>query len=245
MIKFFRKIRQNLLSEGKTFQYVKYAIGEILLVVFGILIALQINNWNDRNKQHQSDIEFLHNLKGEIILDSLAFSSQIRWYHQINESVRNTLSLIDTSEALNGEQLKLISKSIVQAEYLLPVQKNLNRNGLIVSSGSIKRLNQDLHFNYLRYLESIDFSYDLATKLGNGLVTIANSELYPSVDLNFIDKTKNQAEFDLAILKNNRTINNALQKSIYYRGAIINVNEPILNRARSLIEEIDEILENK
>ncbi|WP_273567484.1 DUF6090 family protein [Maribacter halichondriae] len=47
MIKFFRKIRQNLLSEGKTGKYLKYAIGEILLVIIGILIALQINNWND------------------------------------------------------------------------------------------------------------------------------------------------------------------------------------------------------
>ena len=46
MIKFFRKIRQNLLMEDKTGKYFKYAIGEIILVVIGILIALQINNWN-------------------------------------------------------------------------------------------------------------------------------------------------------------------------------------------------------
>jgi len=54
MIKFFRKIRQNLLSEGKTGKYFKYAIGEIVLVVIGILIALQINNWNT-NKINQSE----------------------------------------------------------------------------------------------------------------------------------------------------------------------------------------------
>jgi len=47
MIKFFRKIRQNLLRENKTRKYYKYAIGEITLVVIGILIALQINNWNE------------------------------------------------------------------------------------------------------------------------------------------------------------------------------------------------------
>ncbi len=50
MIKFFRKIRQNLLSQGKTGKYFKYAIGEIFLVVIGILIALQINNLNDQRK---------------------------------------------------------------------------------------------------------------------------------------------------------------------------------------------------
>tara|TARA_R110000851_G_scaffold7469_1_gene28922 strand:+ start:13405 stop:14148 length:744 start_codon:yes stop_codon:yes gene_type:complete len=46
VIKLFRNIRQNLLNEGKTTKYLKYAIGEIILVVIGILIALSINNWN-------------------------------------------------------------------------------------------------------------------------------------------------------------------------------------------------------
>jgi len=49
MIKFFRKIRQNLLNEVKTARYFKYAIGEIVLVVIGILIALAINNWNQKH----------------------------------------------------------------------------------------------------------------------------------------------------------------------------------------------------
>ena len=48
MIKFFRKIRLNLLMENKTWKYLKYAIGEIVLVVIGILIVLQINNWNSK-----------------------------------------------------------------------------------------------------------------------------------------------------------------------------------------------------
>ena len=46
MLKIFRNIRKQLLSENKTFQYLKYAFGEIVLVVIGILIALSINNWN-------------------------------------------------------------------------------------------------------------------------------------------------------------------------------------------------------
>ena len=50
MIKFFRHIRKSLLNEGKTSKYFKYAIGEIVLVVIGILIALQINNWNESRK---------------------------------------------------------------------------------------------------------------------------------------------------------------------------------------------------
>jgi len=50
MIKFFRNIRKKLLQQGKTSNYLKYAIGEIVLVVVGILIALQINNWNEYRK---------------------------------------------------------------------------------------------------------------------------------------------------------------------------------------------------
>jgi len=50
MIKFFRKIRYNLMETGKTSKYFKYAIGEIVLVVIGILIALSINNWNEKRK---------------------------------------------------------------------------------------------------------------------------------------------------------------------------------------------------
>ena len=56
MIKFFRRIRQNLLSEGKTGKYLKYAIGEIVLVVIGILIALSINNWNKIRKYRNLEI---------------------------------------------------------------------------------------------------------------------------------------------------------------------------------------------
>jgi hypothetical protein len=55
MIKFFRKIRQNLLTAGKTEKYFKYAIGEIILVVIGILIALGINNWNENRKDSNQE----------------------------------------------------------------------------------------------------------------------------------------------------------------------------------------------
>ena len=50
MIKFFRKIRQKLLTENKFSKYLLYAFGEIILVIIGILIALSINNWNEEKK---------------------------------------------------------------------------------------------------------------------------------------------------------------------------------------------------
>lgn len=67
MIKFFRKIRQKLLTENKFSKYLLYAIGEIILVVIGILIALQINNSNELNKQRAKEVQFLKNLKSDLI----------------------------------------------------------------------------------------------------------------------------------------------------------------------------------
>ncbi|WP_191860698.1 DUF6090 family protein [Hanstruepera ponticola] len=69
MIKFFRHIRKSLLMENKTSKYFKYAIGEIFLVVIGILIALQINNWNENRKSNQFQTKILKEIKTSIQLD--------------------------------------------------------------------------------------------------------------------------------------------------------------------------------
>lgn len=65
MIKFFRKIRYGFMEQNKTGKYLKYAIGEIVLVVIGILIALQINNWNTERIEKKSERQILENLKTE------------------------------------------------------------------------------------------------------------------------------------------------------------------------------------
>lgn len=71
MISFFRKIRQSLLGENKIGNYIKYAIGEILLVVIGILIALQVNTWNEIHQQAKLEkrilIEIDNNLMDDLI----------------------------------------------------------------------------------------------------------------------------------------------------------------------------------
>ena len=75
MIKFFWKIRLNLISEGKTVKYIKYAVGEIILVVIGILIALSINNWNEQRKQNNEEIYILNQLKVEFKADSIKINT--------------------------------------------------------------------------------------------------------------------------------------------------------------------------
>ncbi|WP_445383022.1 DUF6090 family protein [Robiginitalea sp. IMCC43444] len=70
MIKFFRKIRQKLLSENKVSKYLFYAIGEIVLVVIGILIAVRINNWNEDRIAKSTARNFLISLKQDLKKDS-------------------------------------------------------------------------------------------------------------------------------------------------------------------------------
>jgi hypothetical protein len=73
MIKFFRNIRKKLISENRSVirntNYFKYALGEIVLVVVGILIALQINNWNEKRKEDKVLKEYLHKISENVIQD--------------------------------------------------------------------------------------------------------------------------------------------------------------------------------
>lgn len=69
MIKFFRHIRQNMIKENRFSKYLLYAVGEILLVVIGILIALQINNWNELRKERMQETKFLSGLKADLQVD--------------------------------------------------------------------------------------------------------------------------------------------------------------------------------
>ena len=69
MFKFFRKIRYKFISENKTSRYLKYALGEIILVVIGILIALQVNNWNAERQMNQTGKKLLKNIQKDLLTD--------------------------------------------------------------------------------------------------------------------------------------------------------------------------------
>lgn len=110
MIKFFRKIRQNLLMENKTGKYLKYAVGEIILVVIGILIALSINNWNEEKKGKEELNQYLSSLKENIkediqVLDSLINRREIIINHSKREQLNflnKTFNFDDTRYALSS-----------------------------------------------------------------------------------------------------------------------------------------------
>jgi Family of unknown function (DUF6090) len=77
MIKFFRKIRYDLMGENKTGKYLKYAFGEIVLVVIGILIALSINNWNENRKAYAKSKNYLTEIYSDLQKDTIEFNKGI------------------------------------------------------------------------------------------------------------------------------------------------------------------------
>lgn len=69
MLRIFRNLRKQLLANNKVGAYLKYAVGEVILVVVGILIALQVNNWNENRKQRAKELHYLANLKNDLNLN--------------------------------------------------------------------------------------------------------------------------------------------------------------------------------
>ena len=97
MISFFRKIRNSLLDSGRTGTYILYAFGEITLVVIGILIALQINNWNELQKDRATERTYLMRIQDDLEIDL--------------NSLENILSMLD---------IRLKQYSLVDSLYPLP-----------------------------------------------------------------------------------------------------------------------------
>ncbi len=90
MIKFFRKIRKNLLSENKFSKYILYAIGEIVLVIIGILIALQINNKNEQRKSENKIVSILKEVQHDLGLD-IQKSDELIAYYKTKDSIINLI----------------------------------------------------------------------------------------------------------------------------------------------------------
>lgn len=102
MFKIFQKIRRSLLLEGKTGQYLKYAIGEIALVVIGILIALQINNWNQARKDDSTLKEYLGKINSHTLEDMRILDTMIIYRTQLaGQCKKARMHILDKTEDEN------------------------------------------------------------------------------------------------------------------------------------------------
>lgn len=108
MIPFFRRIRKKMADDNKPLKYMRYAIGEIALVVIGILIALQINNWNEERKSTNDQYESLVKLKLDLEYDIIKLRDMDSEYNDwivhanyiLTEVLSGTTEKIDSVEEI-------------------------------------------------------------------------------------------------------------------------------------------------
>ena len=81
MLKFFKRIRRKLIDGGNLKRYLVYAIGEILLVMAGILLALQVNNWNEKRKDKIVEKQILEGIHGDLLQDTIDINYNIRRHY--------------------------------------------------------------------------------------------------------------------------------------------------------------------
>lgn len=134
MIKLFNKIRHRLLSEGRFGKYLKYAFGEILLVVVGILIALRINNWNEFQKDREQEQELLSILHSEFQSNLIQLDQKIAQRNDMIQASLKLLDYIDHPETRNRDSIVKYLALTMMAPTFDPIVNDL------VSSGRVQLL---------------------------------------------------------------------------------------------------------
>ena len=161
MIKFFRKIRQKLLTENKFSKYLIYAIGEIVLVVIGILIALAINNANEERKNRALESAYLSDIHQDFLLNKSQFEERL-------QSHRNQFQIADSLcrrvFPITDENWKEVRE--IYDDVFLPHTFNANKSSIVslISSGrsdiiqndSLKKIILAWNDSYEDYKENED-----------------------------------------------------------------------------------------
>jgi hypothetical protein len=249
MIRYLKKIRQQLAAENKVTKYLRYAIGEILLVVIGILIALQINNWNAERKERNLESKYYCRLLEDIIQDKEQINNLAELAKERLKSSNHAVRLLLKEKAKKlevGTQIHLAIKAIYSdfkpnnsAFEDLKSGANLN---IIKDKSIVKALNH--YFNKVEELKSIimvngkyavDIIFSHNDNFANGLnqssmisgrfLTGMERDIYEA-----IPKDKNEL---LSARMKTRLLNESLE--------YISVNTRQLGLYNDIIKEIDEL----
>lgn len=166
MLRFFRQIRQRLLIENRISKYLLYAVGEILLVVIGILIALQIDNWNENRLQIEKSHHILREIRENIEFNTDRFKEQIEEEYAVIHSIDVVL---DNLSHARGYHDSLAFHFLNVAYFPSPIWKsagyeNLKSYGVdIIRSDSLRTAIIDLYEGIYANLDDISqISYDNA-----------------------------------------------------------------------------------
>ena len=218
MIKFFRKIRQKLLEQSKIRSYFVYAFGEIVLVVIGILIALQINNWNEVRKDQKQEIKLLKQLQTDLTANEVEINGLIKRIN-INKAAMDSL----LTNLKNDEYVAKfpIYVALIHRKSFF---NNSNSGYKLIGNGMAKLIANDSLLNGILQLYEKDFvniltRQDLMNdKIENKMYPLTN-ELFKintniSLQLNEFDVVASEIYIPLdfvSLTKNQNYINNLIQ----------------------------------
>ena len=149
MIKFFRKIRYDLMEKNKTGKYLKYAIGEIVLVVIGILIALSINNWNENQKLDEKRETYYRQLVTDLESDKVyakSLISDFEIYVKSYEDYAETFKEPDLNATKTLHNLRNLKYAVMLMNF------ETNTISTLISSGDISLLPQEINNSLTTYL---------------------------------------------------------------------------------------------
>ena len=188
MINFFRKIRYNLMETEKTSKYLKYAIGEIILVMIGILLALQINSWNQKRLDRIEEKTILSNLHDEFLENKTLSTNNITTIKGAMKANNEIMALMGSS----GDELQkhnldsIFYRSLPAAQFTSSSQSILNitqggRMNIIRDKDIIKLLYQwQAQLDAVNIRESAldDWSYDKILPIMSKYISLKEMDIY-------------------------------------------------------------------
>ena len=171
MLRFFRKIRQRLLTDNKFSKYLLYAVGEILLVVIGILIALQVDSWNETRKDRLRVRSHLEELKTELLNDLNRWEEIMTRFEKLDEAGLYLNTFL--SGSLDKTDTLKLTESYLRAGHLAYFGVTAVAYNNLVSSGDINNIKNDSIKRLLGLLHSDD---EWSKKyLNEGIVNVYNA----------------------------------------------------------------------
>ncbi len=201
MIKFFRKIRQKLIVENKFSKYLLYAIGEIILVVIGILIALTINNQNEQRKKIEQEQVILKQLITDYKANLLQLENKIEMRRKLIEESLNVLSITSKDKSIPQDSLSMIFATFFMDPTFDPIENDVMNSGNIklINNDTLKRLLSHWTSDIMAYKESELIQHDhyiseiIPFMKDVGIMRNANHMFWKAQELRmgFLDKRKN------------------------------------------------------
>lgn len=158
MIKFFRQIRYKLMSENKTARYLKYAIGEIALVMIGILLAIQVNAWYQNSQDRKLENQILVELKNSIAKDSMSIHRNLFNFKRIQKSAWYLDSVLtaksDYHQKMDSAFGRISAFTVTESDYVVFERIKSMKSGLISNDSLFTSLSN--YYNFSKFLSGVD-----------------------------------------------------------------------------------------